>query len=114
MKDPPLVSCIMPTYNRRRFVPLAIGYFLRQDYPNRELIIVDDGTDPVQDLVPDDPRIRYMSLEAKHSIGAKRNLACNSPPSSLRYRRGVGPASTCSSCQLTRSPSSGTWRASLR
>ena len=27
-----------------------------------ELIIVDDGRDPVQDLVPDDPRIRAEPL----------------------------------------------------
>ena len=43
----PLVSCIMPTADRRAFVPLAIRYFLRQDYENRELIILDDGSDPV-------------------------------------------------------------------
>ena len=34
-------------HNRRRFVPDAIRDFLVQDYPSRELIIVDDGTDPV-------------------------------------------------------------------
>src|SRR5215213_9954665 len=28
----PLVTCIMPTYNRRSFVPQAIRCFLRQDY----------------------------------------------------------------------------------
>ena len=54
----PLVSCIMPTYNRRPFVPKAIEYFLRQDYPNRELIILDDGDDRVADLVPDLPSLR--------------------------------------------------------
>lgn len=73
----PLVSCIMPTYNRRLFVAQAIEYFLRQDYPNRELIIVDDGTDPINDLIPDDPYIRYLHLDEKHTIGTKRNLACN-------------------------------------
>ena len=72
----PLVSCIMPTYNRRRFVPQAIQYFLRQDYPERELIVVDDGTDAVSDLIPNDPSICYLRLNKKHSIGAKRNLAC--------------------------------------
>jgi len=72
----PLVSCIMPTFNRRWFVPKAIEYFLRQDYANRELIIVDDGSDPVKDLVPDDPRMRYLRLDRKRTIGAKRNLAC--------------------------------------
>lgn len=73
----PFVSCIMPTHNRRSFVPQAIKYFLNQDYPERELIIVDDGTDPVRDLLPDDPRIRYLYLEQKSTLGAKRNVACN-------------------------------------
>lgn len=72
----PLVSCIMPTYSRRRFVPQAIRYFLRQDYPERELIVVDDGADAVGDLIPNDPSVRYLRLSHKHSIGAKRNLAC--------------------------------------
>ncbi len=74
--DLPLVSCIMPTANRRRFVPLAIAYFLRQDYTERELVIVDDGSDPVEDLVPLDPRIHYLRLAAGMSLGAKRNFAC--------------------------------------
>jgi glycosyltransferase involved in cell wall biosynthesis len=67
----------MPTYNRRTFVPRAIEYFLRQDYPNRELIIIDDGTDAIEDLVPADSTaaIRYKRLEKRISLGAKRNLA---------------------------------------
>jgi glycosyltransferase involved in cell wall biosynthesis len=75
-QEVPLVSCIMPTYNRRRFVPQAIKYFLQQDYPNRELIVVDDGTEPAGDLLPQNPSIRYTRLPTKQSIGAKRNLAC--------------------------------------
>ncbi len=72
----PLVSCIMPTRDRRAFVPLAIRYFLRQDYAHRELLIIDDGGDAVADLVPDDRRIRYLRLAEKRSLGAKRNLGC--------------------------------------
>jgi predicted O-methyltransferase YrrM len=72
----PLVSCLMPTANRRAFVPLAIGYFLRQDYPNRELIVLDDGEDSVADLIPDDPRIRYLRMEERHTMGAKHNQGC--------------------------------------
>jgi len=71
----PLVSCIMPTSNRRMFVPNAIKYFLNQDYPNKELIIIDDGTDKVEDLIPDDERILYIGLEKKTSLGYLRNLA---------------------------------------
>jgi glycosyltransferase involved in cell wall biosynthesis len=73
---PPPVSCIMPTANRRAFVPQAIAYFLRQDYPNRELIVVDDGSDAVAEVIPPDPRIRYIRQARKQTIGAKRNLAC--------------------------------------
>jgi glycosyltransferase involved in cell wall biosynthesis len=73
----PLVSCIMPTYNRRKFLPRALQYFLRQDYETRELIIIDDCTDSVQDLLPRDGRIRYIRLAERLTIGEKRNLACD-------------------------------------
>lgn len=76
IENMPLVSCIMPTHNRRLFIPRAIQYFLCQDYPNRELIIVDDGTDHVKDLVPDDFHIHYLSQDQRLTIGAARNLAC--------------------------------------
>lgn len=72
----PLVSCIMPTCNRRSYVSQAIRYFLRQDYPHRELIILDDGDDPIEDLAPRDARIRYERLSRRMVLGAKRNLAC--------------------------------------
>jgi glycosyltransferase involved in cell wall biosynthesis len=70
----PLVSCIMPTADRRAWVPYAIDYFLRQDYPRRELVIVDDGTDGIQDLVPTDERIRYVRLPFRRILGDKRNI----------------------------------------
>jgi glycosyltransferase involved in cell wall biosynthesis len=71
-----LVSCIMPTYNRRQFVPLAIQYFLRQNYANKELVIIDDGTEPIDDLIPTDSNIRYHRLRKKIPLGEKLNLAC--------------------------------------
>jgi len=72
--DEPLVSCLMPTADRRRFVPLALRQFLAQDWPNKELIIVDDGNDGVADLVPEHPQLRYRRLPRRASVGAKRNL----------------------------------------
>src|SRR4030095_10326370 len=74
--EQPFVSCIMPTYNRRAFVPHAIRYFLRQDYPYKELIIVDDGSDCIKDLLPDHPFIHYHHLTQKITLGAKLNMAC--------------------------------------
>lgn len=76
MTSPPLVSCVMPTRDRRRFARQSIWYFLRQDYPRRELIVLDDGDDRVEDLVRGDERIRYVALPQRTSVGAKRNLGC--------------------------------------
>lgn len=76
MNSQPLVSCVMPTTaRRRRFVPQAIRYFQRQDYDNKELLIVDDGAESMADVVPDDPQIRYVRLTDQRTLGRKRN-AC--------------------------------------
>ena len=72
----PLISCIMPTANRRPFVKLALEHFAQQSWPARELIVVDDGADPVEDLVRGAPDVRYLRLARKTTIGGKRNLAC--------------------------------------
>ncbi len=72
-----LVSAICPTFNRRKYIPQAIACFKAQTYENRELIIVDDGTQSCADLVPtNDPTIKYFRLEEKLATGAKRNLCC--------------------------------------
>ncbi len=72
----PLVSCIMPTADRPKYVPLAIKYFQLQDYPNKELIIVDDGKESLASLIPEDSRILYDYTRPLGKIGTKRNYAC--------------------------------------
>jgi glycosyltransferase involved in cell wall biosynthesis len=71
-----LVTCIMPTADRRHFLPSSIRMFLAQDYADKELLIVDDGNDGVRDLVPCHPQIRYVRRGAVQSLGSKRNFAC--------------------------------------
>ncbi|AGB26688.1 glycosyl transferase (plasmid) [Mycobacterium sp. JS623] len=72
----PLVTCIMPTFNRRRFVAQAVRNIARQDYPAIELVVVDDGSEPVADLLAPLPHTKYLRLDRRHTIGHKRNLAC--------------------------------------
>lgn len=72
----PLVTCIMPTFNRRRFVAQAIRNIGRQDYPEIELVVIDDGSEPVADLLDGQPRTKYLRLDRRQTIGHKRNLAC--------------------------------------
>jgi glycosyltransferase involved in cell wall biosynthesis len=39
----PLVSVVLATRDRPRFLPLALAGYRQQTYPHRELIVVDDG-----------------------------------------------------------------------
>jgi glycosyltransferase involved in cell wall biosynthesis len=71
------VTCIMPTADRRAFVPLAVARFLAQDHPSCELLVLDDGRDAVEDLMPRDARVRYARLARGLTLGAKRNRACD-------------------------------------
>lgn len=41
----PLVSVLIPTYNRPQYLELALQSVIRQTYPNIEIIISDDSTD---------------------------------------------------------------------
>ena len=49
----PFVSVCTPTFNRRPFWNQCIKNFLNQDYPlnKMEWIIIDDGSDKIEDLV---------------------------------------------------------------
>lgn len=78
MSERPFVSVLTPTYNRRRFLPYAIKCYESQTYPKNKMewIILDDGTDSVEDLFKNlkIPNLRYIRLEKKLLIGAKRNI----------------------------------------
>ncbi len=73
------VSVIMPTAGRRLFIPTAIGSFQAQDHLDRELIILDDCTEaPIEDVVPNDARIRYYRTRSPMlTTGDLRNAACD-------------------------------------
>jgi len=72
----PLVSCIMPTKNRRVWVKKSIEMFARQTYPNRELIIVDNGSAALDDLLVGVPDVHYAVTKERINLGQHRNLAC--------------------------------------
>ena len=69
-----LVSCVMATRNRRRFFRQAVRCFLRQTYRHSELIVVDDGEQPVAELCPPSPRVRYVRLPRLTPTGTKLNI----------------------------------------
>ena len=75
-KNIPFVSICTPTYNRRPFIPHTIKCFNHQDYPmdKIEWIIIDDGSDKIEDLVCDISQVKYFKYDEKMSLGKKRNI----------------------------------------
>jgi len=71
----PFVSICTPTYNRRRFIPFIIKCYQAQNYPKElmEWIVIDDGTDPVDDLFEGVQGVKYFYQEEKMKLGKKRN-----------------------------------------
>jgi glycosyltransferase involved in cell wall biosynthesis len=76
-KNHPFVSVCTPTFNRRPFIPITIKCFEHQTYPRdrMEWIIVDDGTDKIEDLVAHLPYVRYIKCNEKMTLGKKRNIS---------------------------------------
>ena len=76
----PLVSVIMPVYNREKFVGAAIESILGQTLADLELLIVDDAS---QDSSPEiirsyaarDERVLFIQLERNVSQAGARNQA---------------------------------------
>lgn len=70
----PLVSVIIPTYNRAWTLKDAVDSVLLQDYPNIELIVVDDGSQDhtLQLLAPYENQITVLRQENR-GVSAARN-----------------------------------------
>jgi glycosyltransferase involved in cell wall biosynthesis len=74
----PLVSVIMPSFNARRTLRLAMASLAAQTYQNWECVLVDDGSiDDSAGLAErvDDSRIRIYRFEENKGRGAARQFA---------------------------------------
>jgi glycosyltransferase involved in cell wall biosynthesis len=72
------VTAICTTYNRRKFIPAMLASFFSQTFTDSELLVIDDGEDCVQDLIPENPRIHYRFMRRSpyvvNSIADKINM----------------------------------------
>jgi len=67
----PLISVIIPTYNRAHLITRAINSVLTQTYQKFELLIIDDGsTDDTESIVKSfrDPRIFYFKEKENKGV----------------------------------------------
>ena len=73
----PLVTVVIPTYNRVALVQQAISSVINQTYTNWELIIVDDGSDDGTSeaiMAMNDTRIKVLKREHFGNIALLRNI----------------------------------------
>lgn len=76
MGERPLVSIVIPTWNRQQLVQEAIASVIAQTYGNWELIVVDDGSsdDTVAELRKlTDPRLRLIARPHSGVTAMSRN-----------------------------------------
>ncbi len=68
----PILSIIIPTYNRPHLLPRAVNSALAQTVENIEVIVVDDSSpEPVQ--LPEHPKLSIIRLPENSGISAARN-----------------------------------------
>jgi glycosyltransferase involved in cell wall biosynthesis len=72
----PFVTICTPTFNRRPFIPIMLKCFEHQTYPKDKIewLIVDDGTDKIEELVTHIPQVKYFKFDTKMTLGQKRNF----------------------------------------
>lgn len=70
----PLVSVMIPTFNRRKYLAQALGSALGQHYRNIEVFVINDGGENVSDIVKsfNDSRIRF--IDRKDNRGKANSL----------------------------------------
>ncbi|HME08827.1 MAG TPA: glycosyltransferase family A protein [Bryobacteraceae bacterium] len=74
MNKLPLISCVMPTYGRPNYVDEAVGMFVQQDYPAKELVILNDC--PGQVFHSDRADVRVINYDTRFpTLGEKRNVS---------------------------------------
>lgn len=72
----PLVSVIIPTYNRASVLYYALHSVINQTLQSFEVFVVDDAsTDATEELVTsfNDPRIKYIRFDTNQKAAAARN-----------------------------------------
>jgi len=82
MSDNPLVSIIIPTYNRADKLKSAIESVLSQTYKNIQLIVIDDGSEDHTSLLMESyPQAEYVIQEHAGQAAARNNgLRCAKGP----------------------------------
>lgn len=76
----PKISCLLVTAkNRLDYLKKSFSCYVDQTYPNKELVIVNEGPkeyqDEIQELVSSRSDVKLIFLDGKYSLGSLRNIS---------------------------------------
>lgn len=77
MTNGPLVTVLVPTYNRPGYLPEALRSVVNQDYSNIEVFVTNDGGVDVSDIVSSfcDPRVTLINGKENRGLPYRLNQA---------------------------------------
>jgi len=73
-KAGPVVTVLVPTFNRRRYLAGALASVVRQSYRNLQIIVINDGGEDVSDIVNSFGDERLMFIDRKENRGKAHSL----------------------------------------
>ncbi len=74
MNNPPLVTVVIPVYNRETHIKQCIEQVLCQDYKNIEIIVVNDGSsDSSQSIIEQFDNVNLINHKENKGLSAARN-----------------------------------------
>jgi len=73
----PMVSVLVPTFNRPRYLSEALSSVVHQDYSNLEIFVINDGGEDVSNVVNsfNDPRIIFVNRKENRGLPYTLNEA---------------------------------------
>ncbi len=76
----PLISVIIPVYNAERYIRYTLDSVVSQDYPEKEIVIVDDCSSDqshiiIKEYMEKYPYIVYLRLKENSGVATARNTA---------------------------------------
>jgi glycosyltransferase involved in cell wall biosynthesis len=78
-KGGPVVSVLIPTYNRPQYLSIALASVLQQSYRNLQVIVINDGGEDLSDLIDSfgDPRLIFINRKENRGKPYSLNEALN-------------------------------------
>ena len=70
----PKVSVLLPTYNRRRYLPVSLSSVVHQDYRDLEIFVIRDGGEEVSDIVNSFNDSRIVFIDRNENRGLPHTL----------------------------------------